>query len=179
MKRLSEFALGGVGALLLAGSSVAATSSPPSWQLAPSAIAQVSMADAQPIQLVWQPNDQTAIAKQLTEMLGTATPTARQLPPSAHATFFAYMGPPVLHIKLTTGTVVKIYPLYALEHTKGQAYAVQYQKDTVVFEQGKTVEYLKDPTLYRWLKQSLWQQAFHQPQSTSNTSSPVPNLLWT
>ncbi len=180
-----RFNLGLIGAMAAMGTALSMGAHAPigfgsPWQLTPSAIKTVTLADAKPIQLLWQPDNATQVGKTLSQMLETATATARRLPNSAHATFFAYMGPAVLTVTTTTGSKVDIYPLYALERTGKNSYAIRYQAETVVFKSGETVEYLHDPSLYHWLTQSQWQHAFHEETSPTNVpSSSLPGPDWT
>lgn len=146
------------------------------WAMTPSAINAVSIADAEPIQLLWRPKNSTAVIHSLSTMLKEATLTNRTLPKSAHATFFANMGPAKLTVRTASGQVLEIYPLYSIEHVSKHAFALRYQPGTVVFQRGDTREYLKDPALYRWLK-SDWQGAFVQDQKTQSVS--IPDGLWT
>jgi len=170
-------AMAAMAAILSMGAENAKVASSP-WKLSPSSIKTLTMADARPIQLDWQPDHTATVVRTINQMLNAATPTVRRLPKSVHATFMAYVGPAVLTATVNTGQKIQIYPLFSLERIGHSAYALRYQSGTVVYKSGATVQYLHDPSLYHWLRHGQWQSAFHQ-ESSGTTPGPAPNSEWT
>lgn len=147
--------------VVVLGAASGNTSAKP-WQLTRSQIAVVSVSDSEPSQRIWQPKNPSRAALELVKMLAVAEPADRKLPPSAKATFFAYVGPAVVSLALHSGGNVRIYPLYTLQKTKTGTYVIRYQAGTIVYKTKTAVKDLYDPPLYRWLRRGGWRSAFRQ-----------------
>lgn len=110
------------------------------------------------------PNDSKTEIKYVLTMLQTAKPVSVQFPKLKKKVlngYNAYIGPAILNLNLSTNEEVVIAPAHYIWSTWQGAFDYHYVNGVVEYRKGDSTIYLRDSSLYNWLKQDQWKSTFH------------------
>lgn len=110
------------------------------------------------------PNAPLTTMQQVLALLKTAQPVDVQFPelkniisrPSG-----GYFGPATLDLNLNNNDDIRITPAYYVWTASQGGYSYHYVDGVVEYRDGDSTIYLRDESLYEWLKEDKWKDAFH------------------
>jgi len=110
------------------------------------------------------PNAPLTTMQQVLTLLKTAQPVDVEFPelknqisrPSG-----GYSGPATLDLNLKNNDDIRVTPAYYVWTASQGGYSYHYVNGVVGYRDGDSTIYLRDASLYEWLKEDKWKNAFH------------------
>ncbi|MCF8564625.1 hypothetical protein LLE49_07685 [Alicyclobacillus tolerans] len=112
------------------------------------------------------PNDPKTAIKNVLTMLQAAQPVSVQFPHSKKklsGESSGYTGPATLNLHLNASEDLMITPAYFIWSAWQGGFDYHYVNGVVEYREDESVIYLRDVSLYNWLKQDRWKSQFHMP----------------
>lgn len=114
-----------------------------------------------PAAIIRRPKSLARASSTLADLWAKGRPYDGQLPPEKpiRAVVNAYVGPPVLTVVTTSGTVYTVHPAIRII-LRGRSFKKEYFPPVVVVKSGSSYHRMADPALYRWFMRNGWKAVF-------------------